>query len=394
MTSRLVLALVGFVGWGAAAGCTSDKPVKCVYREPKALAENAATMMADASLLPAGKDFVLAGIAGMNVSWAPVTAAGVAGAASTLTITETPVIAPRLAVTARATPGDQLVVVYGVLNAEMQIELHALTQVAGEAAAGPVLIKALPAGVKLADIRTAVGSSRTGQRALVAWAFADQPGTKIETITLGANAAAVGPAITMDAPEVWQCLQFVPSRLDWSLSWVRYKPSNSPKPWFVVEDHRDNDSASARYNVSLSTEEVSCPTVSPTDRGYLIGWQTKQGTWVTDYDIASSSVSGNFVAGAIRFGSPDDQPPVSGVASMGFDMAVTFGVKQGPQVWLFNAFGAHVGDELKLPSNKGAVGPVSTWPLQNAFYATYREGTTVAAPEGPRWFMKVECPAN
>lgn len=393
MKPRSLLALIGFLGWGA-VGCSSDKPVKCVYREPKALTENVATMMAGASLLPAGKDFVLAGIAGMTVNWAPLTAAGVVGAPSTLTLTETPVIAPRLAITARTTPGDQLVVVYGILKGEAEIELRAVTQVAGEAAAAPVSIKTLPKGLAVADVRTAVGSSKTGQRALVAWGLADQPGTKIETLGLGANAALVGTPVSVEAPEVWQCLQFVPSRTDWSLSWVRYKPSTTPKPWFVVEERRDNDDASARYNVSLSTEEVSCPTVSPTERGYLIGWQTKQGTWVTDYDITSSAVSGNFVAGAIRFGSPDEQPPIAGVAAMGFDMAVTFGVKQGPQVWLFNAFGEHVGDELKLPSNKGAVGPVSTSPLLNAFYATYREGSTVAAPEGPRWFMKVECPAN
>ena len=147
--------------------------------------------------------------------------------------------------------------------------------------------------------------------------------------------------------------------------------------------------------MSLSTAvEVGCPSVVTSDRGYLIGWQTVKGTWVSDYNIAVGAVNPNFVAGAVRFGNQADQPPIAGLAAMGLDTSVTFGVKSGPQVWLFNAFGALIGDPLKLPAPKGNVGPVSTSSTTNAFFATYRESTAAVPDQGPRWFMKVECPAN
>jgi hypothetical protein len=53
-----------------------------------------------------------------------------------------------------------------------------------------------------------------------------------------------------------------------------------------------------------------------------------------------------------------------------------------------------IGDALKLPAPKGNVGPVSTYSTTSAFFATYREGTAAVPDEGPRWFMKVECPSN
>jgi hypothetical protein len=394
MKRRSLFALVGLMGLGSAAlSCGSDKPPKCVYRDAKPLTENAATKILDAKLISVGKDFVVAGIDGMTASWAPLTAAGIVGAASTLTLTETPVIPPQLAVTSRTTPGDQLVVVYGIMNAQMQIELRAVTQFAGEAAAAPISVKVLPAGLALADVRVTVGSSRTGQKALVAWGLAEQPGTKIETILLGANGALAGAPISFDAPDSWKCLQFVPSRSDWGLSWVRLPSTGNP--WFVVEEGRDSNFSLARFNVSLSTAvEVGCPSVVTSDRGYLIAWQTLKGTWVTDYNIAAGAVNPNFVAGAVRFGDQANQPPIAGLTAMGLDTSVTFGVKSGPQVWLFNAFGALIGDALKLPAPKGNVGPVSTYSTTSAFFATYREGTAAVPDEGPRWFMKVECPSN
>lgn len=359
------------------------------------LPENVATKIPNATLISTGKDFVVAGMEGtgpISVSWTQVTAAGVAGAAFTIALTETPVIAPQVAVTSRTTPGDQLVVVYGIMNAQTQIELRAVTQFAGEAAAAPISLKVLPAGLALKDVRVAVGSSRTGQRALMAWGLGDQPGTKIETMVLGANAALVGTPLLFDAPDSWKCLQFVPSRTDWGLSWVRL--ATGGKPSFVVEEGRDSNSALVRYNVPMATEEVSCPVVAPSDRGYLIASQTATGTWLSDYNIGTGTVSPEFVAPAVRFGDPASQPPVAGVTALGLDATVTFSVKTGPQVFLFDAFGTLVGEPLKLPATKGAAGPVSTWPLAGAFYATYREGTAAAPTEGPRWFMKVECPAN
>ena len=399
MTTRSLFWLMGPLGLlSATLSCTSDKPVKCIYSEPKKLTENAATMIPSSTLIGVGTNFVLAGLAqtavGTTASWAPLSAIGVVQPASTITLIETPVIAPQVAVTSRVTPGDQLVVVYGIMNADLQIELRAVTQFLGEAQAAPISLKVLPKGLAVTDVRFAVGSSRTGLRALVAWGLANQPGTKIETLLLGANGVAVGTPLSFDAPDTWKCLQFVPSRTDWGLSFVRITPSSTGKPWFVIEEGRDNNNTLARYNVSLSTADVSCPVVAPSDRGYLISWQTMNGTWVSDYNIEKSAVSAEFVAGAVRFGDQSEQPPIAGVAAMGFDAAVTFGVKKGPQVWLFNAFGAHVGEELKLPAPSGSVGPISTWPLSNAFYATYREGTAPSAAEGPRWFMKVECPAN
>lgn len=396
MKRRSLFALVGVMGLSSAtSSCGSDKPPKCVYRDAKALTENAATKMLDAKLISVGTGFVVAGIDGMTANWAPLTAGGVVGTASTLTLTETPVIPPQLAVTSRTTPGDQLVVVYGIMNAQMQLELRAVTQFAGEAAAAPISVKVLPAGLALADLRVAVGSSRTGQRALVAWGLAEQPGTKIETLLLGANGALAGAPISSDAPDSWKCLQFVPSRSDWGLSWVRLLGTGNP--WLAIEEGRDNGFISAHFNASFSTAvEVGCPSIVTSDRGYQFAWQTVKGTWVSDYNILAGggSVNPNFVAGAIRFGDQANQPPIAGLTSMGLDTAVTFGVKSGAQVWLFNAFGALIGDPLKLPASKGNVGPVSTHSTTSAFFATYREGTVAAPDEGPRWFMKVECPTK
>jgi len=96
----------------------------------------------------------------------------------------------------------------------------------------------------------------------------------------------------------------------------------------------------------------------------------------------------------VRFGNQADQPPIAGLTAMGLDTSVTFGVKSGPQVRLFNAFGELIGDPLKLPAPKGNVGPVSTSSTTSAFFTTYREGTAAVPDEGPRWFTKVECPTN
>jgi hypothetical protein len=394
MKRRSLFAVVSLIGLGSVAlSCGTDKPAQCVYRDAKPLTENAATKMVGAKLISVGKAFVIAGLDGMTASWASLSSTGVVGTASTLTLTETPILPPELAVTSRTTPGDQLVVIYAIMNAEMRIELRAVTQVAGEAAAAPISVKVLDKGLALEDLRIAVGSSRTGQRATVAWGLAGQPGTKIETLLLGANGALAGSPIVFDPTDSWKCLQFVPSRTDWALTWV--KQGATGNPWLLLNEGQDSMASQYSSKVGLSTAEVTCPVVSNTTRGYLIAWQTVNGTWVSQYDIVNAnSVNGNFVVAAVNFGDVNQQPPIAGVTAMGFDNAVTFGVKSGAQVWLSNLQGVRVGDALKLPAPKGTIGPVSTISDVDAFYVTYRETPPTAPLDGPRWFMKVECPTN
>ncbi len=399
MTQRSCIPVVRLAGLFTLTlglfACDSDKPIKCRFVGQTTLTENPATQLASASLLPAGDNgFVLAGLDGTTVHWAPLSRAGVVGTASTFAIVETTVLPPRLAALAKTTAGDQLLAVYGTSNANNQILIQAVTQVAGEAAAAPKTLATLPAGLNLADVRMAVGNSRTGLRALVAWGLVNQPGTKIETRVLGADATQVGEVISLDPGENWTCLQFVPSRSDWGLSWIRTPASGNFR--VVIEEGQDVGTTLARYTVGMNTNDTTCPVVAPSERGYVFGFQTRAGTWVTDYEILSSTVSSEFVAAGVRFGTPDQQPPIGGVASMGLDAAVLFGLTRGPEVWLFDPFGSRVGSELKLPANVGGVGAVSSWPSGAALYTTYREGVpaTLGPSAGPRWFMKVECPSN
>lgn len=396
-SARFWIAMAACLGSAGAllSSCGEDEPVKCRFTESRELPEGLATSLSGAKLLAANGNFVLAGIDGTTVQWVPVSANGELSAASTFVLTEPTALAPQLALTGRTTPGDQLVAVYGTANAEGQLTLRAVTQVAGEAAAAPVTVATLPRGLASGDVRLAVGSTRTGSRALVAFGLASQPGTKLQTLVLGANAAPVGPALEFP-PGVpsWQCLQFLPSRTDWVLSWVEVPPTGNAK--IVIQEGSASNGALTRYNVGLGTNDVGCPVMGPSSRGYVMSWQTKTGTWVLDYETNATGVIPEFVAGTIRFGGPEQQPPVSGVASMGLRSAVTFGVKEGPEVWLFDIFGAREGRELKLPSSVGSVGLVSTWPVDDAFFVTYREGVPASSgpSEGPRRFMKVDCPAE
>jgi hypothetical protein len=133
--------------------------------------------------------------------------------------------------------------------------------------------------------------------------------------------------------------------------------------------------------------------VAPTKTGYALAWQNREGTYFTDVDVtvpAQPFITTDIARAAVRFGGPDQQPPVSCIAFMERDFGIVFGAPGGPLVHRFNVFGVPKGDYLHLPS-RGRTGPVSGWPEVGAAFVTYLDhGATPA--ENQRHFLKLDCP--
>jgi hypothetical protein len=349
--------------------------------------------------------FVLIGVEGDEVRWAPLATDGTLGTESKLTVPTRSLRAqPWFGVTGRNAPGDQLVVAYvapkpGATN---QLQIMTISQVSGGAPSAPTPLVDLPAGVDPNIIRLAMSSSSTGQRAVLTWGYEGQDASP-SILLLRGDGQPIAPAAPLyeagGAPR-WKCLSVDASRTDFSISVLETPPDGRKPSWRSLE-LRDDGSRDLQVTIGLDVVPTTCPVSAPTPGGYVIAYQNDNGTFFSDFNVDKIVLNSEIVVGVLTFGGAAKQPKLACVAPMGAEYSLLFDRASGPFAWRFDAFGSLQGSPLHLPSTAGRVGPASAWPGQNFFHTTYLDQKPASAG-GPtdgnssgnsRYLVRVDCPA-
>lgn len=394
---------LGLLWLATIAGCKDKAPPGCRIAESVTLPASALTSTEEAWLQRAGTGFVLLGSEGDEVRWAPLALDGTVGTESKLTLPQRALRPePWFGATAKAAPGDQIIVAYVAPKAgsTTQLQIVAITQSPGGAASAPIVLADLPAGVDPKIVRLAMGTSRSGQRAVLAWGFEGQDASP-SLLLLKGDAQPVGPPLTVrQGPGArWTCLDVVASRTDFGVSIVEAPSGNTPSTWRTFE-LRDDGGRGPDVGIELDATPTGCVSSAPTANGYVVAFQNNDGTFFSDYDIAKGAVNSDIVAGALQFGGPARQPKVACISPMGLEYSLLFDRSSGPEAWRFDAHGNPQGGTLLLPS-AGDVGPLAIVGGSDAFYATYLDQRPAAAASGAtdgnsmgsaRYLVRVDCP--
>jgi len=248
--------------------------------------------------------------------------------------------------------------------------------------------------VDVSTVRAAIGTSKSGLRALFAWGYANQ-GVQPNFMVLKPDGEAIaGPTPLNQTPNKWECLSVIPSRTDMGVSTVGHDKDPLTYPMWHAYEVNETGGVTFVLKVEVTTKDMGCPTVATTPKGYTMAWQNADGTFFADMDTTVDQkipITIDIVKGSVRFGGPAKQPPVACIAAMGKDYGIAYAAKLGPQVDRFTFQGNPTGKSLFLPS-RGNPGPVSAWPGVDAFYATYLDPDSTRG--NLRYFVKVACPAT
>jgi hypothetical protein len=384
----------------AVAGCKDTSPPGCRIAQTTALPASPLTLTREVTVQRAGDKLLLVGAEGDEIRWAPLGLDGTLGTESKLTLPQrlaSP--APVFATTAKSGPADQLVVAYVApkAGAANQLQILAITQLPGAAAAAPVVLVDLPPGVDPAIVRTALGPSRTGQRALLTWAFEGQDAAP-SFLILGGDAQPMGmPARAINAPVPrGTCLSVMSSRTDFAVSITE----GGPAPTWHAFELRDDGGHGTNVTLELGHPAVGCISAAPTPRGYVLAYQNNDGTYFADFNVLTGTINDDIIVGALEFGGVARQPKIGCVAPMGSEYSLLFDRATGPEVWRFNAFGNPQGSSLFLPTSAGQIGPLSALPGNDTFHATYLDlgkagaGTSTGGNSSgnSRQLVRVDCP--
>ena len=425
----------GFV-WSAAvltslswAGCGSDQPLCAQVGQQLPLGDSPLALTRDAVLVRAGDGFVLAGFDGTVVRWGQLSNSGDISGESAFALPEQPAatadgrtLGPLFAVTSKTAPGDQLVVVMGVLQAGTtdHYEMHAWVHDLGSTL--PPTLQAL--GVQAAapasgPIRLVAGSSPNGTRALVAWGVEGQL-APIQYRMLGADGALVGnPGTIYDAADsnsiaLWSCLDTTQNAPDLAITLVEAPNQGHPgqSAWRRFQMN-DDGSIGGEAQIGLDVLDVSDGRIvsTPASGGYLLAWQnntTDGGTYFANLTPppdagpdATDTVTSHLVLASAAYGGYANMPKLTWVAPAGFDFTIGLVRSRGPEVVRFDVFADPMGRALYLPSVSGNTGPVSAWVGSDAVYVTYLDmpGSSAhgdaAVPTGSqRYLVTVLSPAE
>ena len=398
-----MLRVASLVAVLSVVACKSTAPPGCRIAQSTSLPASALTLTRDAWIQRAGAGLVLVGVEGDEVRWAPLALDGTLGLESKLTV---PQRAARPGIvfgaTSKNVPGDQLVVAYVAPKAGTnQSQLNAITQTAGAAASAPATVADLPAGVDPNIVRLAMGSSQTGQRAVLTWSFEGQDAPPQFVLLKGDAMPVAPPAAVLMAPiPRSSCLSVVASRTDFAISVVEAgQPGTTAETIWRAFELRDDGSHGSNLEIGLDAPVTSCVSAAPTPRGYVLAYQNNDGTYFADFDVGSGALNTDIVAGVLQFGGVARQPKIACIAPMGSEFGLLFERATGPEVWRFDAFGNPQGGSLFLPAS-GEVGPLSALPGRDTFQATYLDlghaassGTTDGNSSGStRQFIRVDCP--
>jgi hypothetical protein len=396
---RLAWSLVGLA---LVAGCKDTSPPGCRIAQSTSLPASPLTLTQNVTLQRAGAGLALVGLEGDEVRWAPLAPDGALGTESKLTLPlrqARPGVA--FATTTKSAPGDQLVVAYVApkAGAANQLQIMAITQMAGGAAGAPVALVDLPPGVDPNIVRLAMGPSQTGQRALLTWNFDGQDAPP-SFLILAPDAQPMGmpAAITSERLPHGTCLSVVSSRSDFAIS-VTQNGEGTAASWRAFELYDDGRHGT---NIQMIVAHVvlGCMSAAPTPRGYVLAYQNNDGTYFADFNVVTGTLNEDIVAGVLQFGGAARQPSVGCISPMGSEYSLLFDRSTGPEVWRFDAFGTPQGSSLFLPSSAGQVGLVSALPGKDAFLATYLDqgrGGSMVVTDGSsmgnsRYLIRVDCP--
>ena len=413
------------------AGCGSDPPLCAQVGQQIPLTASPLSLTRDTSLVRAGDGFVMAGLDGNTVRWGQLGSDGQISGESAFDLPEQPAttaggqsLGPLFAVTSKTMPGDQLVVVMGVLQAgstdtyEIHVGVHDLGS-----AAPPVMqtLAVQAAAPNSGPIRLVVGSSPSGTRAMVLWGVEGQL-APIRYQMLGADGALVGNQGTIDddadpnkIPQ-WSCLATTQNNAaNLAVTLVEAPGSTHPNQhaWrhFKVND---DGGVSGIDEIDMDSLVVSdCRIVSTaTSDGYLVAWQDNTARGGTSFAILSapppdsgpdtpSNVTTAGVMASALYGGYSNMPKLEWIAPAGYEFTLGLARPQGPEVVRFDVFADPRGMALYLPSVSGNTGPVSAWVGSDAAYVTYLDivGSSrqadAAVPAGSqRFLVTVVSPAD
>ncbi|HJX64902.1 MAG TPA: hypothetical protein VJ860_13250 [Polyangia bacterium] len=383
------------------AGCGSDAPLCAQVGQQIPLTASPLSLTRDTSLVRAGEGFVLAGLDGSTVRWGQLSSDGQINGESAFDLPEQPAttaggqsLGPLFAVTSKTVPGDQLVVVMGVLQAgttdnyEVHVGVHDLGSTV------PPVMQTL--GVQAAaptsgPIRLVAGSSPSGTRALVLWGVEGQR-APIRYQMLGADGALVGNQGTIDDDSdpnnipPWSCLGTTQNNAATLAVTLVEAPSHYHLDRYAWRHFKINDDGAITGidEIDMDALTVSdCRILSTaTSDGYLVAWQDNTATGGTSFAVltapppdAGPGISGtvttkSLLASAL-YGGYSNMPKLAWIAPAGFEFTVGLARPQGPEVVRFDDVADPRGKALYLPSVSGNTGSVSAWVGSDAVYVTY-----------------------
>ena len=381
------------------AGCGSNPPVESQIVQQVSLSDSPLALLRDVVLLRAGDGFVLAGLDGHQVRWGQLSSTGDLTGETVFDLPEQPattpggqVLGPQFAVTSKTVPGDQLVVVVGVLQAGTtdQYEVHAAFYDLGSQVPTVVQIVGVQAATANSGaIRLLAGSAPNGTRALVMWGVEGQL-APIHYQMFGADGALIGAEGKLnDAPDpnkipLWTCLDTTQNAPSLAVTWVESVNANHPQQpaWRRIEMN-DDGTTGPQALIYMNDDVSDCRIVSTLTAGqYLLAWQnnaTKGGTFFASLqppapDAGSGTVDDvnmRTLLASASYGGYAQMPKLTWIAPAGYDIIIGLARTDGPQVARFDTYADPEGKNLYLPSVSGNTGPVSAWVGTDAVYATY-----------------------
>jgi hypothetical protein len=390
-----LIALVGLGGLVEPACQTNSQPSSCDFQEQAAEPASPLTMLSTARLDRVGSAFLLLGSEPPLVRWAPVDERGTLGPEASAQLP--PMTAgPWFAAAGRTSPSDTVLIAYGSASSGGMVDLQVM---AVPVNGGTPVTTAL--GVKLPDPSSpsgavvAMGSSRDGLRAGLAWTIPGQP--QINVQSLGADGHALGaplvqPASTT-APQV-PCLSFIDGKDNLAVGFLTQISTNDSNPSWTLVEVGDDGGLDHFVTFRLGTMNPTCPLSSATTGGYVTTWQNQLGSWIGVYDTTSNILTSHLFAGAVTFGGADAQPPLAGVGAVaGGDYAVVLAAPGAAEAWRVDAMGKVGTEPVTFPSMAGQMGQISTVSFSGAVYATYADYTSssTVGTDGQRFFVKVTC---
>jgi hypothetical protein len=398
------LALLAGVALNAAACQTNDTgTASCQISQEVSVPSSPLTLLADARLERVGPaSFALTGFDADRTTarWARYDpAAGALGAERTLTL-QPAAAGPWLAIASKNAPGDTLLVAQApaVATRREDAELHvfAVPTSASSSTApalGPVLAHVPGALANGGTPTVALGASRSGPHAVLAWLDPTVGG--VEVLTLSAAGQPIGEPVVIDKAPAFACLGFVPGNGALTLVYYRYADAATHVPTIVITELLDSGGIDGSVALFVESHAAGCPQVTPTDVGYAIAFQDVEGSWLGIYDGGTKPLALHPFAAAVVFGGAALQPPLVGLTRLGADFATLLQGSRGGELWRLASSGARRGGRLALPSMQGAIGGISTQPDSGSLTATYADYTSVdggVGTAGQRFFLRLTCP--
>jgi len=390
-----LIALVGLGGLVALACQTSSQPSSCDFQEQVAEPASPLTLLSTARLDRVSNGFLLMGSDPPLVRWAPVDERGTVGAEASARLPPM-TSGPWFAAAGRSVPGDTVLIAYGSASTGGMVDIQVM---AVPVNGGTPVTTAL--GVKLPDPSSpsgalvAMGSSRDGLHAGLAWTIPGQPQVNVQL--LGSDGTALGTPLAQPssttAPQV-PCLSFVNGKNNLAVGFLTQVSTADPNPSWTLVEVSDDGGLDHFVTFHLGTVSPTCPLSAATTGGYVTVWQNQLGSWIGTYDTGTNILTSHLFAGAVTFGGADAQPPLAGVGAVaGGDYAVVLAQPGAADAWRVDSLGKVGTDPVIFPSTAGQMGQISTVSLSGAVYATYADYTSssTVGTDGERIFLKVTC---